>query len=211
MLMTSDPGDLVLDPTCGSGTTAFVAEQLGRRWITTDTSRVALALARTRLMAGRYPSYLLRDSQDGAAKEGEITGRPSEEGPFGQDIRQGFVLERVPHVTLKSIANNAEIDVIQEKWAPKVEAARVALNAALRTSHEEWQVPRTLPEDAPQAARDAHAARSEAQDGAGTPGGGVAGALPAWLRVGAARNARRPCHALRQHDVRDSGRRAPVG
>ena len=158
MLMTTDPGDLVLDPTCGSGTTAFVAEQWGRRWITTDTSRVALALARTRLMAGRFPAYLLRDSRDGAAKEGEITGRPPEGGSFRHDIRQGFVLERVPHVTLKSIANNAEIDVIHEKWAPQVEAARTALNAALGTTHEEWQVPRTLPDQAPKQAQEAHAA-----------------------------------------------------
>ena len=147
--MTTDPGDLVLDPTCGSGTTAFVAEQWGRRWITTDTSRVALALARTRLMAGRFPAYLLRDSREGAAKEGEITGRPPEEGPFRHDIRQGLVLERVPHVTLKSIANNAEIDVIHANWAPKIEAALATLNAALGTKHAEWQVPRTLPDDAP--------------------------------------------------------------
>ena len=158
MLMTTDPGDLVLDPTCGSGTTAFVAEQWGRRWITTDTSRVALALARTRLMAGRFPAYLLRDSREGAAKEGEITGRPPEEGPFRHDIRQGLVLERVPHVTLKSIANNAEIDVIHANWVPKIEAALAALNTALGTQHAEWQVPRNLPDDAKPAAQEAHAA-----------------------------------------------------
>src|SRR5207245_5654173 len=68
LLMTTDPGDLVLDPTCGSGTTAYVAEQWGRRWITLDTSRVALALARTRLMSARFPYYLLSDSLGGAAK-----------------------------------------------------------------------------------------------------------------------------------------------
>ena len=158
MLMTTDPGDLVFDPTCGSGTTAFVAEQWGRRWITTDTSRVALALARTRLMAGRFPAYLLRDSREGAAKEGEITGRPPEEGPFRHDIRQGLVLERVPHVTLKSIANNAEIDVIHANWAQKIEAALATLNAALGTKHAEWQVPRNLPEDAKPAVQEAHAA-----------------------------------------------------
>ena len=158
LLMTTDPGDLVLDPTCGSGTTAFVAEQWGRRWITTDTSRVALALARTRLMAGRFPAYLLRDSREGAAKEAEITGRPPEEGPFRHDIRQGLVLERVPHVTLKSIANNAEIDVIHANWAPKIEAALAALNTALGKQHAEWQVPRTLPEDAEPAVQEAHAA-----------------------------------------------------
>jgi adenine-specific DNA-methyltransferase len=158
MLMTTDPGDLVFDPTCGSGTTAFVAEQWGRRWITTDTSRVALALARTRLTAGRFPAYLLRDSREGAAKEGEITGRLPEEGPFRHDIRQGLVLERVPHVTLKSIANNAEIDVIHANWAPKIEAALAALNTALGTKHAEWQVPRNLPEDAKPAVQEAHAA-----------------------------------------------------
>jgi adenine-specific DNA-methyltransferase len=158
ILMTTNPGDLVVDPTCGSGTTAVVAEEWGRRWITTDTSRVALALARTRLMAGRFPAYLLRDSREGAAKEGEITGRPPEEGPFRHDIRQGFVLERVPHVTLKSIANNTEIDVIHAKWAPRVDAALAALNAALGTAHSEWQVPRALPDGAPDAAAAAHAA-----------------------------------------------------
>lgn len=157
MLLSTDPGDLVLDPTCGSGTTAFVAEQWGRRWITADTSRVALALARTRLMAGRFPAYLLRDSKEGAAKEGEITSRPPEEGPFRNDIRQGLVLERVPHVTLKSIANNAEIDVIHANWAPKIEAALAALNTALGTKHAEWQVPRALPEDAKPAVQEAHA------------------------------------------------------
>ncbi len=158
ILMATNVGDLVLDPTCGSGTTAFVAEQWGRRWITTDTSRVALALARTRLMAGRFPAYLLRDSREGAAKEGEITGRPPEEGPFRHDIRQGLVLERVPHVTLKSIANNAEIDVIHANWAPKIEAALAALNAALGTKHAEWQVPRNLPDNANPATQEAHAA-----------------------------------------------------
>lgn len=75
LLMTTDPGDLVLDPTCGSGTTAHVAEQWGRRWIIIDTSRVALALARTRLMTGRYPYYLLTDSPEGLKREATITGQ----------------------------------------------------------------------------------------------------------------------------------------
>ena len=105
-----------------------------------------------------YRGYLLRDSREGAAKEGEITGRPPEEGPFRHDIRQGLVLERVPHVTLKSIANNAEIDVIHANWAPKIEAALAALNTALGTKHAEWQVPRNLPEDAKPAVQEAHAA-----------------------------------------------------
>jgi adenine-specific DNA-methyltransferase len=109
LLMATDPGDLVLDPTCGSGTTAYVAEQWGRRWITVDTSRVALALARTRLMAGRYPYYLLADSQEGAKKEAELTGKLPPRYATENDVRKGFVYRRVPHVTLKSIANNPDI------------------------------------------------------------------------------------------------------
>jgi adenine-specific DNA-methyltransferase len=109
ILMTTDPGDLVLDPTCGSGTTAYVAEQWGRRWITCDTSRVALALARTRLMAAKYPYYLLADSVEGIKKEAELTGKMPPEYKTEGDIRKGFVYKRVPHVTLKSIANNPDI------------------------------------------------------------------------------------------------------
>ena len=109
LLMTTDPGDLVLDPTCGSGTTAYVAEQWGRRWITCDTSRVALALARTRLMAAKYPYYLLADSPEGIKKEAELTGKFAPPQRTDNDIRKGFVYKRVPHVTLKSIANNPDI------------------------------------------------------------------------------------------------------
>lgn len=131
ILMTTDPGDLVLDPTCGSGTTAYVAEQWGRRWITIDTSRVAVALARSRLMGARYPYYLLADSKEGQAKEGEITRTPPKTTPTHGSIRQGFVYDRVPHITLKSIANNAEIDVIWDRMQPAVEDSIAALNAAL--------------------------------------------------------------------------------
>jgi adenine-specific DNA-methyltransferase len=109
LLMTTDPGDLVLDPTCGSGTTAFVAEQWGRRWITCDTSRVALALARTRLMAAKYPYYLLADSPEGIKKETELTAKRPPDYQTESDIKKGFVYKRVPHVTLKSIANNSDI------------------------------------------------------------------------------------------------------
>ncbi len=109
VFMTTDPGDLVLDPTCGAGTTAYVAEQWGRRWITIDTSRVALALARTRLMAAKYPYYLLADSPEGIKKEAELTGQNPPQYPTENDIRKGFVYKRVPHVTLKSIANNPDI------------------------------------------------------------------------------------------------------
>jgi adenine-specific DNA-methyltransferase len=109
LLMTTDPGDLVLDPTCGSGTTAYVAEQWGRRWITFDTSRVALALARTRLMAAKYPYYLLADSPEGIQKEAELTGKVPPEYKTEADIRKGFVYKRIPHVKLGSIANNPDI------------------------------------------------------------------------------------------------------
>ena len=142
ILMTTDPGDLVLDPTCGSGTTAFVAEQWGRRWITIDTSRVALALARARVMGARYPYYLLADSRDGQIKESTLAHKVPSEAPTYNDIRQGFVYERVPHITLRSIANNAEIDVIWEKFQETLEPLRAELNDALGTSYEEWEIPR---------------------------------------------------------------------
>jgi adenine-specific DNA-methyltransferase len=132
ILLTTDPGDLVLDPTCGSGTTAYVAEQWGRRWITIDTSRVALALARARIMGARYPYYLLADSPEGLRKEAEVSGRAPAEKPTYGHVRHGFVYERVPHITLKSIANNAEIDVIYDEHQQKVQAALDDLNAALR-------------------------------------------------------------------------------
>ena len=128
ILMTTDPGDLVLDPTCGSGTTAYVAEQWGRRWITIDTSRVALALARARVMGARYPWYILADSRDGQVKEAELSRRDPSEMPTYGSVRQGFVYERVPHVTLRDIANNAEIDVIWEQYEERLAALRGQLS-----------------------------------------------------------------------------------
>lgn len=157
ILMATDPGDLVLDPTCGSGTTAYVAEQWGRRWITIDTSRVALALARSRIMGARYPYYLLADSPQGQAKEAELSQKPVPERPTYGNIRHGFVYERVPHITLKSIANNAEIDVIWEKWQQKLEPLRQKLNAALGSVWEEWEIPREMDEAWPQATAKIHA------------------------------------------------------
>src|SRR6266508_3120802 len=109
LLMCTDPADLVLDPTCGSGTTAYVAEQWGRRWITIDTSRVALALARQRLMSARYPWYLLTDTAEGNAKEGSLTAQAPRRQEFTADIRQGFVYERVQHITLGSMTSNPDI------------------------------------------------------------------------------------------------------
>jgi adenine-specific DNA-methyltransferase len=144
LLMTTDPGDLVLDPTCGSGTTAFVAEQWGRRWITIDTSRVAIALARSRLMGARYPYYILADSPEGQRKEAEVARTAPKTVPTRGDIRLGFIYERIPHITLKSIANNAEIEVISEKWQRIMDPLRHSLNRALGRNHswEEWEVPR---------------------------------------------------------------------
>jgi len=142
LLMTTDPGDLVLDPTCGSGTTATVAEQWGRRWITIDTSRVSMALARARIMGARYSYYLLADSKEGQQKEAEITrSLPSSQVTNG-NIRHGFVYERVPHVTLKSIANNIEIDIIWDNFQETLEPLREQLNQALGQKWQEWEIPR---------------------------------------------------------------------
>jgi adenine-specific DNA-methyltransferase len=140
ILMTTDPGDLVLDPTCGSGTTAYVAEQWGRRWITIDTSRVALALARSRVMGARYPYYLLADSEDGHRKELELGGSPANtnDKKFYNRLCHGFVYERVPHITLKSIANNAEIDVIWDQYTGAVDAAREQLKELYRNNMTVW-------------------------------------------------------------------------
>jgi len=189
ILMATDPGDLVLDPTCGSGTTAYVAEQWGRRWITIDTSRVALALARARIMGARYPFYLLADSKEGQQKEAELQGRAHTPLSTNHDplstgapqVRQGFVYERVPHITLKSIANNAEIDVIWERWQSEIAPLLEQLSAVISeqckvnsrkskrsprsTNHDplstspslaEWEVPREFPEDWPKEAKALH-------------------------------------------------------
>ena len=157
ILMTTDPGDLVLDPTCGSGTTAYVAEQWGRRWITIDTSRVALALARARIMGARYPFYLLADSREGQLKEAEVTRTAPSSQPVHGNIRHGFVYERVPHITLKSIANNAEIDVIWDQWQAKLEPLRESLNTALKKTWQEWEIPREADAKWPDAAKVLHA------------------------------------------------------
>ncbi len=158
ILMTTDPGDLVLDPTCGAGTTAYVAEQWGRRWITIDTSRVALALARARIMGAKYPYYLLADSVEGQQKEADLVGKVPADTPTYGDLRQGFVCERVPHITLKSIANNAEIDVIWEEYQAELEPLRAQINAALGENWQEWEIPRVAAADWPATAKKTHAA-----------------------------------------------------
>ncbi len=128
LLMTTDPGDLVLDPTCGSGTTAFVAEQWGRRWITCDTSRVALSLARQRLMTAKFDYYALRPIGD----------EDHERNPEGTWLKEAAAGEArtldcktVPHVTLRSIAQNADLDPIFARHEPLLEAALAACNVAL--------------------------------------------------------------------------------
>jgi adenine-specific DNA-methyltransferase len=163
ILMTTDPGDLVLDPTCGSGTTASVAEQWGRRWITIDTSRVALALARARVMGAQYPYYLLADSPAGEQKQAEVAPGEPPVASSGGGVSRGFVYRRVPRITLKSIADNREIDVIWEKWRAPLDAALDALNAATGKTWREWEAP-LVPEDGwSEAAKQAHVAWREAR------------------------------------------------
>jgi adenine-specific DNA-methyltransferase len=167
--MTTDPGDLVLDPTCGSGTTAYAAELWGRRWITIDTSRVALALARARLMGARYPYYLLADSPAGQLKEAEISRTAPSTAPTYGNIRHGFVYERVPHIMLKDIANNAEIDVIWETYQERLEPLRERLNEVISEQWAvisggkkpfkplvEWEIPREAPAKWPPEAQQLH-------------------------------------------------------
>ena len=156
ILMATDPGDLVLDPTCGSGTTATAAEQWGRRWITIDTSRVALALARARVMGARYPFYILADSREGQLREAEIARIPPSSRSYHRNIRHGFVYERVPHIMLSSIANNTEIEVIWEKWQEKLEPLLRALNSALSSNWKEWEVPSEPDTNWPDAAKELH-------------------------------------------------------
>ncbi len=113
MLMTTSPGDLVLDPTCGSGTTAFVAEQWGRRWITIDTSRVAVALARQRLLTAKFDHYKLHNTEKSPAEDNT------------------FVYETVPHITLKSIAQNLALDPGFAKYDPLLDSQLVQINDTL--------------------------------------------------------------------------------
>ena len=157
LLLATDPGDLVLDPTCGSGTTAYVAEQWGRRWITIDTSRVALALARARVMGARYPYYILADSPEGQAKEAELARNAPIEASTRGSIRHGFVYERVPHITLRAIANNAEIDVIHDEYQAKLEPLREALNRATGEQWQEWEISHDANEAWPDETKQLHA------------------------------------------------------
>jgi adenine-specific DNA-methyltransferase len=156
LLLATSPGDLVLDPTCGSGTTAYVAEQWGRRWITIDTSRVSLALARARIMGTRYPYYFLADSNDGQAKEAELSGKPASTMPTYGSVRHGFVCDRLPHIMLGDIANNSEIDVIWEDYQTRLEPLRQQLNSALGKKWEDWEIPLQADEKWPAKAIELH-------------------------------------------------------
>ena len=156
IIMSTDPGDLVFDPTCGSGTTAHVAEQWGRRWITADTSRVALALARARLMGARYPYYLLKDSEKGKEKEAEIAREPVSDTATANNIRQGFVYKRAPHITLGEIANNAGIDVIYDRYEEEMGPILERINEKTGRELEEWQIHRVPGVKWPKRARKQH-------------------------------------------------------
>ena len=159
ILMTTDPGDLVLDPTCGSGTTAYVSESWGRRWITVDTSRVALAIARTRLSSASFSSFILFNSVQGCKLRGVL---PESENQTGK-IRNGFVYEQAPHVKLSSIANNTEIDVIYDNYQETLEPLRQRLNSVLNQNWEEWEIPREADTGWPDGAKAAHAKWWEAR------------------------------------------------
>lgn len=158
ILMSTDPGDLVLDPTCGSGTTAFVSEQWGRRWITIDTSRVALALARQRIMAARFRYYLLADSQGDQVNAMSASGVASGEhkSRYDYDIRQGFVYRKVSYVTLQSIVNNAEIDLIWERFESLLDPSLQDLNKLLNLEWNEWDVPKDADGNWPDEAKQIH-------------------------------------------------------
>ena len=156
ILMTTDPGDLVLDPTCGSGTAAYVAEQWGRRWITIDTSRVALALARARIMGARYPYYILSDSSEGETKEAELSRQVTSETTTYGNIHRGFVYERVPHIRLRDIVHNTEIDVISKEYEEKLEPLRNKLNQTMGTEWKEWEIPRETDKSWPAESQELH-------------------------------------------------------
>ena len=157
ILMTTDPGDLVMDPTCGSGTTAYVSEQWGRRWITADTSRVSLALARSRLMASHFNYYLLADSEEGAQKENSLSGKKNDRKIHTNNIKHGFVYDRRMRITLATIANNSEIDVIWERYETSLSSLHSRLNEQISETLAEWEIPLKENEDWPLKAKNVHA------------------------------------------------------
>ena len=157
ILMTTDPGDIVLDPTSGSGTSGYVSEQWGRRWIMIDTSRVALALARARIMGARFPSYLLLDSPEGRDKDAKLKQIDPPDSATGNDIRQGFVYERIPRITLRAIAKNVEIDVVWERFRASLDQLRSRMNKLLGNDWEEWDVPNSADDEWADQVKEVHA------------------------------------------------------
>lgn len=155
ILMASDPGDLVLDPTCGSGTSAYVAEKWGRRWITIDTSRVALALARARLMGASYPYFVLSDSPEGRGIAAQLDHRDIDSSATGNRIRQGFVYHRVPHIQLRHIGSNTQIDEIWSHWKSTLAPLQSKLNSMLGKAWHEWEIPRNPGKAWPEGAQSA--------------------------------------------------------
>ena len=153
ILMASDPGDLVLDPTCGSGTCAYVAEKWGRRWITVDTSRVALALARARLMGAQFPYFVLADSPEGRQITADLDHRDIDPSVTGGSVRQGFVYHRVPHIQLRHIGSNTHIDEIWDRWQSTLDPLRARLNSLLGEKWAEWEVPTVPGKPWPEAAK----------------------------------------------------------
>ena len=157
LLMTTDPGDLVIDPTCGSGTTATVCEQWARRWVTIDSSRISLSLAKARLTGSVYKSYILNDSIEGQEIEQKLTGRIKDVAQFNNSIKGGFAYRRAPHITMGAISKNTEIDVIWDNHQETLEPLRQQLNAALNQNWQEWEIPRDANVTWPEAAKSAHA------------------------------------------------------
>lgn len=156
ILMSTDPGDLVLDPTCGSGTTAYVSEQWGRRWISIDTSRVALALARSRIMGGKFPYFYLADSEEGARKQATTITPTTSSERYNNNISFGFVYKRAPHITLKLIANNKQIDEIWEQHSHAINEIVNSLNIELNSSLQEFSIPRIPDPEWPPKAKEIH-------------------------------------------------------
>ncbi len=149
ILMASDPGDLILDPTGGSGTTAIAAELYGRRWISIDTSRVANSLMKNRLMSAHFPYFHLR--------EPSFTELNTNKNVQQTSLRFGFKYNSVPHVTLGSISNNTEIDVIWENYQETLEPLRQQLNSAINQNMEEWEIPCEADAAWTETAKSAHA------------------------------------------------------
>ena len=138
--MATDPGDLLFDPTCGGATTAVAAEKWGRRWITCDTSPVAISIARQRLSTATFPYWTLADSADGARQEAELSGKPpatQPEGGWGNDPAQGFVYERVPQVSAGVLAYDRDPEPIMLVDQPRKKRAVTRVTSPITVESEQ--------------------------------------------------------------------------